>query len=144
MLSGIPPILSPELLAALMAMGHGEELVIADGVRCEGDDKLLYLVLENLLSNAWKFTGKTPGARIEFGVTERDGKHVYFVRDNGAGFDMSYSSKLGMPFQRLHSMRDFPGTGIGLATAQRIVRRHGGDLWIEGKPEKGATVYFTL
>jgi light-regulated signal transduction histidine kinase (bacteriophytochrome) len=100
--------------------------------------------MENLLGNAWKYTGRHPGARIEFGTTGKDGHTVYFVKDDGAGFDMKYVDKLFAPFQRLHASADFPGTGIGLATIQRIVRRHGGEVWVEGQVEKGATFYFTL
>ena len=109
-----------------------------------GDNRLLRTVLENLLSNAWKFTSKVPEARIEFSTTERDGKKVYFVSDNGAGFDMTYASKLFLPFQRLHKESEFPGTGIGLASVQRVIRRHGGEIWAEGEVGKGAIFYFTL
>ncbi len=100
--------------------------------------------MQNLLANAWKFTSKHPSARIEFGVAGEDGKSIYFVRDNGAGFDMKYSDKLFGVFQRLHATAEFPGTGVGLATVNRIVRRHGGSVWAEGAVEKGATFYFTL
>ncbi|MGE3074438.1 MAG: ATP-binding protein [Dehalococcoidia bacterium] len=110
----------------------------------EGDEPLLAVVLDNLLRNAWKYTGKHESAVISFGVTERDGEHVYFVKDDGAGFDMQYSDKLFGVFQRLHHANDFPGTGVGLATVQRIIFRHGGRVWAESAPEKGATFYFTL
>lgn len=120
------------------------EFVVAQDVTAYGDPHLLEVVLENLLRNAWKFTSKHASARIEFGVTEGDGDSAYFVRDNGAGFDMSYAGKLFTPFQRLHAEAEFPGTGIGLATAQRVVHRHGGRVWAEGEVEKGATFYFTL
>jgi len=102
------------------------------------------MVLRNLLGNAWKFTGKHPTARIEVGETVRDGEPVWFIRDDGAGFDMTYVDSLFVPFQRLHAATDFAGTGIGLATVQRIVRRHGGRGWIEGAVEKGATFYFAF
>lgn len=117
---------------------------IAPGVVAKGDPRLLAVVLENLLGNAWKFTGRHPEARIEFGETEADGKPVYYVRDDGAGFDMTYADKLFKPFQRLHSSAKFEGSGIGLATVARIVRRHGGRVWAHAAVEKGTTVYFTL
>ena len=109
-----------------------------------GDRRLLEVVLENMLGNAWKFTGKHASARIELGIVERDGKPVCFVRDDGAGFDMTYAVNLFTPFQRLHNASDFPGTGIGLATVRRIVQRHGGRVWAEGAIGQGATFYFTL
>lgn len=116
---------------------------IARGLTCEGDQELLTLVLRNLLENAWKFTAKEDGAVIEIGVTD-DEKRAFFVRDNGAGFDASYADKLFQPFQRLHSPRDFAGTGIGLALVQRIIHRHGGRVWAAGAVERGATFYFTV
>jgi signal transduction histidine kinase len=110
-----------------------------------GDTGLLRIALENLLANAWKFTSKRDFARIQFDAqTHADGNIVYFVRDNGAGFDPRYATKLFGPFQRCHSQSDFPGTGIGLATVQRIVHRHGGKIWSEAQPDQGATFYFTL
>jgi signal transduction histidine kinase len=118
--------------------------VIAPGVTANGDIHLLRILLENLLGNACKFTGDRLNARIEFGVTQIDDKKTFFVRDNGAGFDMKYADKLFVPFRRLHSQDEFPGTGIGLAMVQRIVYRHGGQVWAEGKPEEGATFYFKL
>ncbi|MBA4388498.1 MAG: hypothetical protein C0404_10990, partial [Verrucomicrobia bacterium] len=124
--------------------GRLVEFAIAPRVQVNGDRNLLAVVMENLLHNAWKYTGKHPSAHIEFGVTEKDGKTVYFVKDDGAGFDMKYKDKLFAPFQRLHAVADFPGTGIGLATIQRIVRRHGGEIWAEAHVEKGATFFFTL
>lgn len=114
------------------------------GVVGQGDASLLRIVLENLMGNAWKFTGKTAGATVTFGVEENEGARVYYVRDNGAGFDMAYAAKLFAPFQRLHTDKDFAGTGIGLATVQRIVQRHGGRIWAEGLVGGGATFRFTL
>ncbi|BAZ23952.1 GAF sensor signal transduction histidine kinase [Kalymmatonema gypsitolerans NIES-4073] len=121
------------------------EFVIQTGLLAQGDIRLLRVLLVNLLNNAWKFTSKHTQARIEFRVSKSEsGVPVYFVRDDGAGFDMTYTHKLFGPFQRLHNMRDFPGNGIGLATVQRIVHRHGGRVWAEGEVERGATFYFTL
>ena len=120
------------------------DFVIADGLSVDGDAWLLRIALENLLANAWKFTGKSSPARIEFGAVEHEGALAYFVRDNGAGFDMTYADKLFGAFQRLHTVEEFPGTGIGLATVQRIVHRHGGHAWAEGRVGQGATFYFTL
>jgi light-regulated signal transduction histidine kinase (bacteriophytochrome) len=100
--------------------------------------------LENLLGNAWKFASKVAAARIEFGQAEDGGAAVYYVRDNGAGFDMAYAREIFAPFQRLHHASEFPGTGIGLATVQRIVRRHGGRIWAEAAVNQGATFHFTL
>ena len=117
---------------------------VTEGLAVEADPRLLRIVLENLLRNAWKFTGKHATANIEFGVLRDNGKPAYFVRDDGAGFDMTYANKLFGAFQRLHAMTDFSGTGVGLATVQRIVARHGGRVWAEGAVEKGATFYFTL
>lgn len=118
--------------------------VIREGLRAEGDSVLLRLALQNLLGNAWKYTSHHDSSRIEFGTEQTNGHRVYFVRDDGAGFDPRYKSRLFGVFQRLHGPTEFPGTGVGLATVQRIVRRHGGDIWAEGAVEKGATFYFSL
>ena len=114
------------------------------GVTARGDPLLLRLVMQNLLDNAWKYTGKTTHRQIEVGCLEQAGRTVYFVRDNGVGFDMAYVGKLFGAFQRLHRAEEFPGTGIGLATVKRIVHRHGGEVWAEGQPGMGATISFTL
>jgi light-regulated signal transduction histidine kinase (bacteriophytochrome) len=122
------------------------ELVVADGLLAEGDANLMTIAIENLIGNAWKYTGKTEAARIEVGFIEgeRDEPRTYFVRDNGAGFDMAYAGKLFGMFQRLHANTEFDGNGIGLATVQRIIRRHGGRIWAEGAVGCGATFFFTL
>ena len=124
--------------------GRVATFVIADGLQANGDPHLLRVLLENLLGNAWKYTSKHAAARIELGVTVQEGERVCFVRDDGAGFDMTFADKLFVPFQRLHGPAEFEGTGIGLATVYRIIRRHGGRVWAEGAPEQGATFYFTL
>jgi PAS domain S-box-containing protein len=120
------------------------QFVIPENLVATADAKLMEVLLGNLLGNAWKFTGKHAAARIELGIVEQDDQRNYFVRDDGAGFDPSYASKLFGVFQRLHNLKDFEGTGIGLALTQRIVRRHGGRIWAEGQVEQGATFYFTL
>lgn len=120
------------------------EFTIAPGLFVMGDTRLLRIMLENLLGNAWKFTSKNSSAKVEFGVKEDGEEPVYFVSDNGAGFEMAYADKLFGAFQRLHSLDEFKGTGIGLATVSRIVNRHGGRVWAEGAVEEGATFYFTL
>jgi DNA-binding response OmpR family regulator len=119
------------------------DVIVADGLLADCDHRLLTIVFENLIGNAWKFTGKRTDARIEVGATGED-PPTYFVRDNGAGFDMSYAQKLFGVFQRLHSTAEFEGTGIGLVTVQRIIRRHGGRIWAESAVGRGATFYFTL
>ncbi len=120
------------------------DFVIQDGIVVQGDTRLLRVMLVNLLDNAWKFTSKQAQARIEFGARREEGQTIYFVTDNGAGFDMTYAHKLFGAFQRLHSMTDFPGNGVGLATIQRIVHRHGGRVWAEASVDNGAKFYFTL
>jgi PAS domain S-box-containing protein len=117
---------------------------IAESLEDSADPRLMRVVLENLLGNAWKFTGKKTITEIEFNSIEKDAKKIYFIRDNGAGFDMEYGEKLFAPFQRLHNIEEYSGTGIGLATVKRIISRHGGTVWGEGEPRQGATFYFTL
>jgi PAS domain S-box-containing protein len=119
------------------------ECQIARNLQARGDQGLLRIVLENLLQNAWKFTGKQPRPRIEFNMTS-DPQRAFFIRDNGAGFDMAHADRLFGVFQRLHSASEFPGTGVGLATVQRIINRHGGRAWAVGAPSQGTTFYFTL
>jgi signal transduction histidine kinase len=124
--------------------GRSVRCEIQDGLTGEADQRLTRVMLDNLLGNAWKFTSKTQDPRIEFGADRRDAIPAYFVRDNGAGFDMAYSEKLFHPFQRLHRDSEFAGTGIGLATVHRIVTRHGGRVWAQGRVDGGATFFFTL
>jgi light-regulated signal transduction histidine kinase (bacteriophytochrome) len=132
---------------AKLARGEPDRVVettIQDGMTTEGDKRLLKVALENLLGNAWKFTGKRTDATITFDSEVSGGMVTYVVRDNGAGFDMAYSDKLFGVFQRLHGAHEFEGTGVGLATVQRIVRRHGGSIRAEGAVDRGATFTFDL
>lgn len=124
--------------------GRPVQVTVTEGIIVKGDRVLLEIALSNLLGNAWKFTGKTDQPRIEVGTTQQDGQTIFFIRDNGVGFDMAYANKLFSPFQRLHTEEAFPGTGIGLATVKRIIDRHGGRIWAESAVGKGATFYFTL
>jgi signal transduction histidine kinase len=124
--------------------GRKVEVFIQEGASASGDLGLLRLVVDNLISNAWKFTAKSIAARIEFGAKRDGGKTIYFVRDNGIGFDMTYVEKLFGAFQRLHSVEDYAGTGVGLATAKRIIERHNGRIWAESVVGKGTTFYFSV
>lgn len=124
--------------------GRNFDIIIEPGLMVKGDSRLLEIALTNLFNNAFKFTGKLPQARIEFGRTVIDGRQTFFIRDNGAGFDMAYATKLFGAFQRMHKQTEFPGTGVGLATVQRIIHRHGGRIWAEAKVDQGATFYFTI
>jgi PAS domain S-box-containing protein len=124
--------------------GYDMKMIIQKGIIIKGDLHSMQIAMTNLLENAWKFTGKQKHPLIEFGMTLTEGKKVFFIRDNGAGFDMAYANKLFGAFQRLHSADEFPGTGIGLATVKRIITRHGGQIWAEGEVGKGAVFYFTL
>jgi len=120
------------------------DLLIEDNLRFHIDPRLARTLLENLMGNAWKFSARQTQPRIMVGAVDVGGEHAFFVRDNGAGFDMAHAARLFGPFQRLHTASEFPGTGIGLATAQRIVARHGGRIWAESQPGQGATFFFTL
>jgi PAS domain S-box-containing protein len=138
--------MAQEIAVELQLSGPPREVSfrIAEGITAVGDETLIRLMMTNLLGNAYKYTGKTAAARIEFGVEQQDGRSAFVVRDNGAGFDMKYADKLFAAFQRLHSSEDFEGTGVGLAIVQRIVHRHGGLIRAEGEPGVGAAFYFTL
>jgi len=124
--------------------GRSVDINITSGMNVEGDTRLLRIAMENMLDNAWKYTANVERAQIIVSTQHDEQGRVFFVRDNGVGFDMAYSSKLFGPFQRLHAESEFPGTGIGLVTVQRIVARHGGRIWAEAQPGEGATFYFTL
>jgi two-component system, sensor histidine kinase and response regulator len=141
-LSGLVTLLVDRMREA--EPGRQVELKVRPGLTVLGDGQLLRIAVENMLENAWKFTAKTASARIEFGLANVAGEPSYFVRDNGAGFDMAYVDRLFGPFQRLHLATEFPGTGIGLATVQRIIHRHGGQVWADGLPGQGATFHFTI
>lgn len=120
------------------------EVVIMENIKSRGDDRLMHIALANLIGNAWKYSGKTKYPKIEFGKIIKNGENIYFVRDNGAGFDMKHAQKLFAPFQRLHSESQFQGTGIGLSIVNKVIQRHGGRIWAESELNKGATFYFTL
>jgi light-regulated signal transduction histidine kinase (bacteriophytochrome) len=120
------------------------DVAVEPDLTAKVDARLMRIALENLLGNAWKFTSKRERAKIEFGAAMREGQRVFFVRDNGAGFKNEYVDRIFAPFQRLHSEKQFPGTGIGLAIVQRIIQRHGGRIWAEGGEDKGAVFYFTV
>ena len=124
--------------------GRRVEFVIEVGLTAVGDPQLLRAAMENLIHNSWKYTSGHPIARIEFGRSDEKERPSYFVRDDGAGFDPRYADRLFGAFQRLHTAKEFPGTGVGLATVQRIIHRHGGEIWAEAAVEKGATFHFTL
>jgi signal transduction histidine kinase len=141
-LSRIARELADELRAG--DFGRSVEFRIEPDIRIQGDPVLLRLVLQNLMGNAFKFSAHAPQARIEFGHRPVSGEDVLYVRDNGAGFDMRFAERLFGLFQRFHSQNEFPGTGVGLATVQRIVRKHGGRVWAESEPGKGACFYFTI
>lgn len=135
------------VVQAIVERAGGDRIVeveIQEPLLADADPRMLRLAFENLLNNAWKFTGRTPRARVELGSKIENGEVIYYLRDNGVGFDTAYAGKLFAPFQRLHSEADFPGTGVGLATVYRIIDRHGGRIWAESAPNAGATFYFTL
>ena len=135
-----------DIVSALRERDPDRDITVTvhQGLVVRGDPRLLHLALDNLVGNAWKFTTRTANATVELASTQHDGELAYVIRDNGAGFDMRYAQKLFAPFQRLHGVDEFPGTGIGLATVKRIIGRHGGRVWAESKPDQGATFYFTL
>lgn len=141
-LAALARVIEAELRAADPTRALSFE--IGGGLEVTGDPGLLRAVLQNLLSNAWKFTQGRPAAHIQLGKTDAAEGPVLFVRDDGAGFDMTYAGKLFSPFQRLHADKQFEGNGIGLATVQRIIRRHGRRVWAESTVEQGATFYFTI
>jgi hypothetical protein len=141
-LSHIADTIAARLLAE--SNGHKVNWSAARGAQVFADEGLLQVVLDNLLSNSWKYTSKVEPAEVEFGFKEEGSRTVYFVRDNGVGFNPRYADRLFRPFQRLHSQSEFPGTGVGLATAYRIITRHGGRIWATGNTDQGATFFFTL
>lgn len=136
--------IASELFEGHLGTNRRVEFAIADGITVSGDNRLLRLAMHNLLENAWKYTGKKEFAVIEFGAVVKGKRRVCFVRDNGAGFDKSRAKGMFGIFQRFHSASEYAGTGIGLATVQRIIHRHGGSVWAEGEVGAGATFYFTL
>jgi signal transduction histidine kinase len=139
--------MAKEIVVALQADSRERrvEFTVEEPMLAHGDPHLLHVALENLLANAWKYTSKNPQARIKFGRRDDDqGQVIYSVQDNGAGFDMAYADKLFGPFQRLHTDSEFPGTGVGLATVQRVIHKHGGRIWAQAAPDAGATFSFTL
>ena len=139
--------IAAQIVADLKRLGPGRlvDVTIAPGLTAAGDPQLVRLAMQNLIDNAWKFTGRRPHATIDVGSTkDEDGTSAFYVRDNGAGYDPNFAAKLFGPFQRLHPLAEFPGTGIGLATVKRIVHRHGGHVWAEGQIDGGACFYFTL
>ena len=123
---------------------HEESFRKALELKAYGDSRLMNIALSNLIGNAWKYSSKAANARIDFGTIEKNGKMLYYVRDNGAGFDMKHADKLFAPFQRLHSDSEFSGTGIGLAIVDRVIKRHDGKIWAEAKEGQGATFFFTV
>ena len=139
--------IATQIVADLKRLGPGRlvDVTIAPGLTAAGDPQLVRLAMQNLIDNAWKFTGRRVQAAIDIGATrDEDGAAAFYVRDNGAGYDPNFAAKLFGPFQRLHPLSEFPGTGIGLATVKRIVHRHGGHVWAEGQIDGGACFYFTL
>jgi light-regulated signal transduction histidine kinase (bacteriophytochrome) len=139
-------LLAGEVLAELREAcpDRHVQTAVAPGMTAQADRALLRVILDNLLGNAWKFTGPRDEAHIEVGVADDDGQPVFFVRDDGVGFDMAYADHLFGAFQRMHPADEFEGDGIGLATVQRLVRRHGGRVWAEARPGEGATFWFTV
>jgi len=138
--------LAEEIVAFLRSASPDRaiDITIQPGLECRGDERLLRIALENLIGNAWKFTARRPDARVEFGAGEKDGERVFFVRDNGAGFDAALAHKLFLPFERLHHASQFEGLGVGLSTVQRVIDKHNGRVWAEGEEGRGATFYFTV
>jgi signal transduction histidine kinase len=124
--------------------GRNVIFAISDSLQTRADPVLMRVALSNLLANSWKYTGRQQQPLISFGKEQRDGSEVFCVRDNGAGFDMAYASKLFAPFQRLHSAREFPGSGVGLACVARVIHKHGGRIWADAKTGEGAAFFFTI
>jgi light-regulated signal transduction histidine kinase (bacteriophytochrome) len=141
-LSGLASTVAQEL--GIQHLGRDVKVSIEPGLQVRGDARLLRVALENLFGNAWKFTRDQAQPRLEFGQTQSGEETAFFVKDNGAGFDMAHSAQLFVPFQRLHTDSQFEGTGIGLATVQRVIQCHGGRIWAESAPGLGATFYFTI